>query len=144
MIRTNPLLPLLLGFLMSTSLVSQDIGPEDRVISIYFGGGSYYIDMEQEEGLINFIEETDYLHEYQIEVHGHTDNVGSYEFNHYLSHMRCEAVIYLLTHMGVEEIQPELIFQYDHGEVNPAHTNDTRMGKQGNRRVDVILRKLSL
>lgn len=144
MIRINPFALLLLSFLISSSLISQEVGPEDRVISIYFGGGSYYIDMEQEEGLIQFIEDTEFLHEFQIEVHGHTDNVGSYEFNHYLSHMRCENVIYLLTNMGFEEIQPELIYQYDHGEVNPSYTNDTRGGKQGNRRVDVILRKLSL
>ena len=131
-------------FYLSTLCVAQEIGPEDRVISIYFGGGSYYIDEEQEEELEYFIKETEYIQEFQIEVHGHTDSVGSYEFNHYLSHMRCESVIYLLTHMGVEEIQPELIFQYDHGEHNPSYTNDTVMGKQGNRRVDVILRKMSL
>ena len=139
----------LIIFILSSALTvstayAQDIGPEDRVISIYFGGGSYYIDEEQEEELYDFIHETEFIHEYQIEVHGHTDNVGSYEFNHYLSHMRCEAVIYQLTHMGVDEIQPELIFQYDHGELSPSYTNDTSMGKQGNRRVDVILRKMSL
>ena len=144
MATTNQIISLLFVFLVPFLLTSQDVGPEDKIISIYFGGGSYYIDYEQEEGLIQFIEDVEYLHEYQIEVHGHTDNVGSYEFNHYLSHMRCKSVIYLLTNMGRDEIQPELIFQYDHGEQSPSYTNETWMGKQGNRRVDVILRKHSI
>lgn len=132
---------LLLSILSYSISYGQDIGPEDKTISIYFGGGSYYIDEEQEMELIDFIEEVDNIARYQIEVHGHTDNIGSYEFNHYLSQMRCEGVIYVLTSLFIE---PETIFQYDHGELNPDYSNDSWNGKLHNRRVDVILRKLAL
>jgi len=108
----------LLSFLMTSaitlSLNSQNLSPEDKTISIYFGGGSYYIDEEQGTDLVRFIEEIDNIALYQIEVHGHTDNIGSFEFNQYLSHMRCEAVIYELTNMLIE---PETIYQYDHGQL---------------------------
>ncbi len=121
--------------------MSQALAPEDKTISIYFGGGSYYIDEEQESDLVRFIQDVDNIALYQIEVHGHTDNIGSREFNQYLSHMRCEAVIYELTEMLIE---PETIFQYDHGESDPDYNNDTWQGKLHNRRVDVILRKLAI
>ncbi len=128
-------------FAISDTLTSQALAPDDKTISIYFGGGSYYIDEEQEGDLIRFIEEVDNIALYQVEVHGHTDNIGSREFNQYLSHMRCEEVIYQLTNMLIE---PETIFQYDHGEDNPDYSNDSWQGKLHNRRVDVILRKLAL
>jgi len=123
------------------ALSSQSLAPEDKMISIYFGGGSYYIDEDQGSDLVSFIEDIDDLAKYQIEVHGHTDNIGSLDFNKYLSHMRCEAVIEILTGMLIEE---ETIFQYDHGEQNPDYSNDTYQGKLHNRRVDVIIRKLAM
>lgn len=119
----------------------QQVSPEDKSISIYFGGGSWYIDYEQQTDLIRFIEEVDDIALYQIEVHGHTDNIGSRDFNQYLSHMRCESVIFELVDMLIE---PETIFQYDHGEQNPGYSNETWNGKLHNRRVDVILRKLAM
>lgn len=142
MIRFKKYSLLTFFFICTTSLVfGQEVGPDDKTISIYFGGGSYFIDEEQESDLIRFIEDTDNLALYHIEVHGHTDNIGSHEFNQYLSHMRCENVIYTLEQLFIE---PETIFQYDHGETNPDYSNDTWNGKLHNRRVDVILRKLAL
>ncbi len=128
------------GSLMST-LQGQTLAPEDKMISIYFGGGSYYIDDDQGTDLIDFINDIDNLARYQIEVHGHTDNIGSLDFNQYLSHMRCEAVIDILKSLLIEE---ETIFQYDHGEQDPDYSNATFQGKLHNRRVDVIIRKLAM
>ena len=125
----------------SIALPAQHLAPEDKSISIYFGGGSYFIDSEQEVDLVRFIEEVDNLARYQIEVHGHTDNIGSYESNQYLSHMRSKEVIRILNELLIER---ETIFQYDHGELNPDYNNDTWNGKLHNRRVDVILRKLAM
>ena len=136
-----PVILLLLFSSIATSVASQDVGPEDKVISIYFGGGSYYIDYDQEGDLIQFIEDVDYLEEYQVEVHGHTDNIGSREFNQYLSEMRSESVIQILSGLMIER---ERIFKYDHGEDNPTFSNDSLNGKLNNRRVDVILRKLPI
>jgi outer membrane protein OmpA-like peptidoglycan-associated protein len=139
-IITHSVIVLCLLISIQVDVSCQNLSPEDKTISIYFGGGSYYIDEEQEGDLIRFIEEVDDIKMYQIEVHGHTDNIGSYEFNHYLSNRRCAAVIYILTNLLIE---PETIFQYDHGESDPDYSNDTWNGKLHNRRVDIILRKHS-
>lgn len=132
---------ILLLWISFEPLIGQELGPEDKTISIYFGGGSYYIDDEQESDLVRFIEDVDNIERYQIEVHGHTDNIGSLEFNQFLSEMRSQEVIYILNAMLIES---ETIFKYDHGELNPDYNNDTWNGKLHNRRVDVILRKLAL
>ena len=77
---------------------------------------------------------------YQIEVHGHTDNIGSVSFNQYLSEMRSGEVIYYLELLNIAR---ETIIKYDHGEMDPLYDNDLWQGKLHNRRVDIILRKLS-
>ena len=135
------LLLILFSFLTINESLAQEVSPEDKKISIFFGGGSYYIDDDQEGDLIQFINDVENLALYQIEVHGHTDNIGSLEFNQYLSYMRCESVIHILHNLLIE---PETIFKYDHGELNPDYSNDSWNGKLHNRRVDVILRKLAI
>lgn len=119
---------------------AQKMGSEDLSISIYFGGGSYMIDRQQELMLTDFINGVDDLDIYQIEVHGHTDNIGSLSFNHYLSQKRSEMVISLLQALSID---PRRIIQYDHGELNPHYDNNDWNGKLHNRRVDVILRRLA-
>lgn len=128
-------------FLFTTiELAAQLVGPEDRTISIYFGGGSYYVDPQQQELINIFIDETENLEMYQIEVHGHTDNIGSKAFNQYLSEMRSGEVIYYLELLNIAR---EIIIKYDHGESDPHYDNSEWQGKLHNRRVDIILRKLS-
>ena len=123
-----------------SALPAQNPSQEDRIMSIYFGGGSYYIDYDQKVELIDFINDIEDLVGYQIEVHGHTDNIGSMVYNRRLSHFRCEAVKDILRELLIEE---ETIFQYDHGEENPNFSNETLQGKLHNRRVDVIIRRLA-
>lgn len=130
----------LFAVMLDFQATAQDLAPEDKTISIYFGGGSYYIDSDQEQDLVDFISEIEDIRIYQIEVHGHTDNIGSREFNQYLSQKRSEAVIYNLQEL---QIPFETIIQYDHGETNPHYSNDSWNGKLHNRRVDIILRRLS-
>ena len=131
----------LIAISMTSSVHAQALGPQDRMISIYFGGGSYYIDYDQRVELIDFMNEIEDLVGYQIEVHGHTDNIGSYSYNKQLSHLRCEAVKDILRELLIDE---ETIFQYDHGEENPEFSNETWEGKLHNRRVDVIIRRLAV
>lgn len=132
---------LLLCFSIVSSLNAQLLGPDDKIMSVFFGGGSYYVDEDQAHDLVEFVTSTEKLHQYQIEVHGHTDNIGSAEFNKYLSFMRCEEVVYIIEEL---EIERDKIFQYDHGESNPDYSNKSWKGKLHNRRVDIILRKLHM
>jgi len=108
--------------------------------SIFFGGGSAYIDEEQVQELSEFIYAVEHINRYEILVHSFTDNIGSKDYNQWLSQQRSEAVIWELEQLA---IPIDLLLKADFGEDNPIYSNQTYLGKLHNRRVDVILRPLS-
>jgi outer membrane protein OmpA-like peptidoglycan-associated protein len=67
---------------------------------------------------------------------GHTDSVGSEEFNLALSQRRADAVKEVLTAKGVS---PERILTKGYGKQFPVASNDTESGRQLNRRVEVLI-----
>lgn len=103
--------------------------------SIFFGGGSYYIDEEQIFELQEFLNNLPEIPQYTISIHSYTDNIGSVDYNNWLSQMRSESVIYELV---LQNIPIENIFIKDFGEYNPVFDNNTRKGKLMNRRVDIV------
>jgi OmpA-OmpF porin, OOP family len=72
----------------------------------------------------------------RVNVEGHTDSVGSAEFNERLSQRRAETVRSALISAGV---QPERITAIGLGESLPVASNDNTAGRQQNRRVEVII-----
>lgn len=108
--------------------------------SIFFGGGSAYIDEKQLAELKEFIYAVENINRYEILVHSYTDNIGSRHYNQWLSQQRSEAVIWELDQL---DIPIDLLLKADFGEDNPIYSNNTFEGKLSNRRVDVILRPLS-
>jgi outer membrane protein OmpA-like peptidoglycan-associated protein len=75
----------------------------------------------------------------QIEVSGHTDNVGSDESNAALSEARSRSVTAYLTGKGIKSSR---LIAKGYGEARPIQTNDTEEGRAYNRRVEfTILRK---
>lgn len=75
----------------------------------------------------------------EIELSGHTDNVGSDEINNTLSQSRADAVKEYLVKKGIDVGR---IISKGYGKSNPVETNDTEEGKQLNRRVEFkILKK---
>lgn len=68
-----------------------------------------------------------------VTVRGHTDNVGSAEFNMNLSKQRAQAVYNYLISKGVSK--DKLSYTY-HGMSEPIDTNDTDEGRRNNRRVE--------
>ena len=105
--------------------------------SIYFGGGSYYIDQEQATQLFDWLDSIpNLLDKYDIHLISHTDPIGGREYNEWLSKMRSEAVQQLLYQMAIPERK---ITIKDWGLDNPVYSNTTYHGMEMNRRVDVIL-----
>ena len=80
---------------------------------------------------------SDDLAGFHFAVEGHTDSVGSANYNASLSEDRSRAVKAYLIARGVPE---EHLAARGHGEARPAATNDTAKGRQRNRRVEVINR----
>ena len=103
--------------------------------SIFFGGGSYYIDEGQVLELEEFIDALPDIEQYTISIHSHTDNIGGVEYNNWLSQMRSESVIHELI---LQNIPYDKIYIKDFGEYNPVFDNNTYKGRRMNRRVDII------
>jgi outer membrane protein OmpA-like peptidoglycan-associated protein len=70
-----------------------------------------------------------------VRVEGHTDSIGSEEYNRALSVRRAEAVYRYLVNRGVD---PERFTVEGLGEGNPIASNDTEAGRAQNRRVELI------
>jgi outer membrane protein OmpA-like peptidoglycan-associated protein len=71
-----------------------------------------------------------------LEVEGHTDSVGSDEYNQTLSERRADSVRSYLIQQGIDRSS---ITAHGLGESQPVATNDTADGRQRNRRVELIV-----
>lgn len=71
-----------------------------------------------------------------VNVEGHTDSDGEADANLALSVSRAEAVIDALIARGVS---PDRLYAVGYGESLPVESNDTRAGKQANRRIAFTL-----
>jgi OOP family OmpA-OmpF porin len=71
---------------------------------------------------------------YKAEIQGHTDSIGSAEYNKKLSLRRAKAVYDIMVKMGIE---PERLTYVGYGEERPIAPNTTPEGRAKNRRVEV-------
>ncbi|MBL7849525.1 MAG: OmpA family protein [Cyclobacteriaceae bacterium] len=119
--------------------VSAAFGQKDEIRkSIYFDGGSYFIDEFQAEDLSRWLDSIpNLLDKYEIQLISHTDPVGGLRYNQWLSRMRSEAVFQLLLQRDIPE---KKIHIKDWGLENPVYDNSSWSGRIMNRRVDVIVR----
>ena len=80
-----------------------------------------------------------FLNEYperRVQIEGHTDNVGSAEFNQKLSQRRAESVRSFLTQEGISS---QRLSATGIGMSRPVANNDSASGRQQNRRVEIII-----
>jgi OOP family OmpA-OmpF porin len=70
-----------------------------------------------------------------VKVEGHTDSIGSEEYNQALSVRRAESVYRYLVNRGVD---PERFRVEGFGKTRPIASNDTEAGRAQNRRVELI------
>jgi outer membrane protein OmpA-like peptidoglycan-associated protein len=75
--------------------------------------------------------------EYKLEIEGHTDSTGSDAYNQMLSQTRAESVRNFLVEQGIpaERIPSTQGF----GRTRPIAPNDTRVNREKNRRVDIVI-----
>jgi OOP family OmpA-OmpF porin len=106
-----------------------------KIFSIYFAGGRYYIDQDQKQKAIEFLN-SHILDNYEIHIHSHTDNIGSVDYNNWLSRMRSMSTKYMLEQEG---IPMENIYIQDHSLFDPEFDNESFQGRLKNRRVDIVL-----
>jgi OmpA-OmpF porin, OOP family len=75
----------------------------------------------------------------QIEISGHTDNMGPDAYNMSLSERRAKTVVAYLIRRGIAKDRLSTQF---FGETKPAGTNETEEGRSKNRRVEFLILKI--
>lgn len=119
-------------------LVPLEVGSTIRLNNIFFDVGKATLRPEsfpELERLAGLMTENSKM---QIELSGHTDNVGSDEANMKLSADRAKSVTDYLVSLG---INAERIQSKGYGETKPVGSNDTEEGRQLNRRVEFTILK---
>ncbi|MCE0494419.1 OmpA family protein [Vibrio salinus] len=71
-----------------------------------------------------------------VTIVGHTDSTGSMKYNQMLSEQRANAVATYLEENGIDSTR---IMAEGKGELEPIASNETRMGREQNRRVDITI-----
>lgn len=118
--------------------VEEHFGPAE--IGNRFTLANIYFEFEKATLLRSSLLELQRLEDYleknpsiKIQIEGHTDNVGSREFNEKLSEKRAKAVVDYLISKGVNEFRLEY---KGHGSKYPIVPNDTPENRALNRRVE--------
>ncbi len=104
--------------------------------NIFYETDSYELKKEsyvELNKLVKFLEKNNTL---KIELGGHTDNVGSEEYNKDLSRKRAESVVSFLVDSGIKE---ERLISKGYGFSKPIDTNDTKVGRAKNRRTELLI-----
>lgn len=83
--------------------------------------------------LVNYLHKNPEIH---IEISGHTDNIGTVEYNQQLSEARAKAVVDYLTGKGIESNR---LSYKGYGSSQPIADNSTEEGRAKNRRVELVV-----
>ena len=106
-----------------------------RTETVLFGFNRSNLDQNAQQKLADIASLVSGKKRFIIEVQGYTDRTGPAAYNLELSRRRANAVVRYLT---LEEKVPlARVFRIGYGEDAPAASNDTRQGREQNRRVEV-------
>ncbi|GLR18937.1 OmpA family protein [Portibacter lacus] len=113
--------------------------PEPVILkNVLFATGSYELEKEsffELDQLANLLEENVNI---QIEIQGHTDNVGNDDDNQQLSENRAKAVNNYLIQKGISKDRLTFV---GYGETEPISSNETEEGRKINRRTTFIIKE---
>lgn len=116
--------------------------PKVQVIQeLFFDFDQYYLRQVSRDFLRDIASEVDGKEGIHVQLIGHTDDIGSPEYNTTLSQRRALATKEYLVQLGVPE---ESIATYWVGEEKPALENTTPENRQKNRRVEVFVSQRSV
>jgi OmpA-OmpF porin, OOP family len=103
---------------------------------IYFDSGSDRVRPESSPTLKEIAQMLTEHPDLKLTIEGHTDNVGSAQANHDLSHKRAAAVKQVL--VSTYNVDGARLESTGFGDKKPVAKNDTPEGRQQNRRVELV------
>ena len=106
--------------------------------NVFFSTGQSTLRPESFKELNDLVEVMNYKKTLQIEIAGHTDDVGNDDANQKLSEARAKAVRAYLIKKGIEATRVSAV---GYGNTQPIAGNDTPEGRQKNRRTEVRIMK---
>ena len=107
------------------------VGVSVTLHNVFFDTGSYTLKPESEPELNRLVKLLAENPGFRIELGGHTDNVGTFEYNRHLSENRAAAVARYLTDHGIHAPR---ISHTGYADTRPVDTNETEEGRARNRR----------
>lgn len=102
--------------------------------NIFYATDSYELKDESVAELTKLLEFLNNNKALRIEISGHTDNVGTSEYNIELSDNRAKSVYNYLVDHGINK---DRLTYKGYGETQPISTNDTKEGRSENRRTEL-------
>jgi len=121
-------------FLKDVALKPIKEGQKIILRNIFYATDSYELENRSIAELTKLITFLNNNPEVRIEISGHTDNVGSDEYNLNLSENRAKSVYKYLISNGIEESR---LTYKGYGETEPVSTNETKQGRADNRRTEI-------
>ncbi|MBK8706775.1 MAG: OmpA family protein [Saprospiraceae bacterium] len=121
--------------LLLASLHTQ--AQEDWKKSVYFDTDRHELRTDARQLLDEWCRQLLELPDYAVEIEAHTDSRGSETYNLQLAERRAATVSAYMATQGVKVTKTTT---KSLGEDQPAFDNDSDEGRQGNRRVDVVIR----
>jgi flagellar motor protein MotB len=123
-------------FLRYIPLKAIDVGESVILRNIFFDTDQFNLKKASQIELDRLTDLLNENPEMKIEIGGHTDNVGTPEYNQVLSYNRAKAVYdYLLT----KGILPERLSYQGYGLSKPVADNKTEAGRKQNRRTEITV-----
>jgi len=119
--------------LEDVGLEAMEVGASIQLSNIYFDQGKHELKPESYPELDKLAAILNIENQIKIEVSGHTDNIGTRQFNLTLSENRAKAVVdYLIS----KSVAKERLTYRGFGSMKPLSKNDTEAERRKNRRVE--------
>lgn len=119
-------------------LHSLDSMGKAEIYDIYFDTGKSAIKDNSKEALSAIAEVLDKRKDLNLYVVGHTDDTGNIQFNKKLSEDRSNSIVkYLINNFNISR---DRLYPVGVGPFAPLASNDSKMGKAKNRRVELVKR----
>ncbi len=120
-------------YLIDIGLQALRSGESVVLKNVFFDTGSYELKPESHVELGKLLAFLETHTNISVEISGHTDNVGTFEYNRNLSENRARSVVEFLVASGID---PHRISHQGYADTKPVDTNDTEEGRANNRRTE--------
>jgi len=107
-----------------------------RLNAVLFDFDEYELTAEGKKAVAGLARELRGMEHSKIIVEGHTDDIGTLEYNDALSMRRANTVFEELARLGIDAEKMEKV---GHGKTRPIATNESEEGRAQNRRVEIIV-----